>query len=288
LKFKNILIVYNPSSQGGKSVNLFNEYLTIIKKEGSPFTIFETTGINDVENIQEIISSNAFDLISIIGGDGTINITINGLQDFGIPIHIVPAGTGNDLARILYGHLKIIDILRLPFQYTKKVNIDIWSCNQIRFINGFGAGFDGAIAEKTQSKTFLFSSKTKYWIEIIKQILFYRSPKMEINGKKMSIFMIAAANGSDYGGGFKVAPLAKLDDKKLEYIQCNNIPILHRLYYLPLVQAGKHLSQKAITYKQVNELTISSHQPLPAHLDGEPLCEKSYHIKWGNQAQFLR
>lgn len=288
MKFKNILIVYNPFSQGGKSVYLFNEYLTIIRKEGSPFTIFETTGINDIKTIQKNIASNSFDLISIIGGDGTINITINGLQDFSIPLHIIPAGTGNDLARLLYGHLKISDILKLPFQFTKKVDIDIWSCNQIRFINGFGAGFDGAIAEKTQSKTFLLSSKTKYWIEIIKQILFYRSQKVEINGKKTAIFMIAAANGSDYGGGFRVAPLAKLNDKKLEYVECKNIPTLLRLYYLPLVQAGKHLNQKAITYKKIDELTISSNQPLPAHLDGEALCEKNYHIKWQNQVQILR
>lgn len=288
MKFKHILIVYNPSSNGGKSVSIYNEYITNIKKEGSPYTVIKTTGLKDIENIQRKISSNSFDLISIVGGDGTINLTVNGLENFDTPLHIVPAGTGNDLARMLYGKLKINEIIKLPSRFSQKVNIDLWSCNQIRFINGFGAGFDGAIAKKTRSKTFLFSSKTKYWIEIVKQILFFRSPKVEINGEKTAIFMIAAANGRDYGGGFKIAPRAILDDKKLEFIQCKEINILLRLFYLPLVQAGKHLSKKAIIYKQINELHISSNKPLPAHLDGEPLCEKNYHIKHEGQAKFLR
>jgi YegS/Rv2252/BmrU family lipid kinase len=287
LKYKYILIVFNPASQGGKSVNVFNEYLTIIKEEGSLFKVVETTGLNDVQIIQKNIILHSFDLIGIVGGDGTINITINGLQNFGIPIHIVPAGTGNDLARMLYGNLKMKDILQLPFQSKKTGVIDIWSCNQKRFINGFGAGFDGAIAAKTRSKTFLFSSKTKYWIEILKQILFFRSPKIEINGQKTAIFMIAAANGKDYGGGFQVAPLAILDDKQLEFIQCKNVNVPLRLFYLPLVKAGKHLFKKAIIYKRVNELKITSNDPLPAHLDGEPLCEKNYHIKYENQVRVL-
>jgi diacylglycerol kinase family enzyme len=165
-------------------VNVFNEYLTIIKEEGSLFKVVETTGLNDVQIIQKNIILHSFDLIGIVGGDGTINITINGLQNFGIPIHIVPAGTGNDLARMLYGNLKMKDILQLPFQSKKTGVIDIWSCNQKRFINGFGAGFDGAIAAKTRSKTFLFSSKTKYWIEILKQIYSLGLPKLKSMVKK--------------------------------------------------------------------------------------------------------
>ena len=196
-------------------------------------------------------------------------------------------GTGNDLARMLYGGLKIKAILRLPFKSKKNTTVDIWSCNQIRFINGFGAGFDGAIAKKTRSKTFLFSSKTKYWVEILKQILFFRFQKIEVNGQKTAIFMIAAANGKDYGGGFQVAPLAKLNDKQLEFIQCKNINTPLRLFYLPLVKAGKHLNKKAINYKRVNELKIRSNYPLPAHLDGEPLCEKNYYIKYENKIRVL-
>ena len=287
MKYKNILIVFNPASQGCKSIDVFNNYLTIIREEGSRYKVIETSGINDAKTIQKNISSNSFDLISIVGGDGTINITINGLLNFDTPLHIVPAGTGNDLARMLYGGLKIKAILRLPFKSKKNTTVDIWSCNQIRFINGFGAGFDGAIAKKTRSKTFLFSSKTKYWVEILKQILFFRFPKIEVNGQKTAIFMIAAANGKDYGGGFQVAPLAKLNDKQLEFIQCKNINTPLRLFYLPLVKAGKHLNKKAINYKRVNELKIRSNYPLPAHLDGEPLCEKNYHIKYENQIRVL-
>ena len=82
MKFKHILIVYNPSSNGGKSVSIYSEYITNIKKEGSPYTVIKTTGLKDIENIQRKISSNSFDLISIVGGDGTINLTVNGLENF--------------------------------------------------------------------------------------------------------------------------------------------------------------------------------------------------------------
>ena len=278
MSFHHILIVYNPAAQGGKSRKLLNAYETILQQESLHYTLFETSGKSDSLDIRKVILENTFDLISVVGGDGTINTTINGLPSFDIPLHFIPAGTGNDLIKMIYPTAPMDKILKKPISSQGKQSIDVWRCNEKRFVNGFGAGFDGAIANETQYKTFLFSSKTKYWIAIIKHILFYTSPTLLINGEKKSTFMLSAANGMVYGGGFKVAPDALVNDGYLDLVHCQHINRLKRLYYLPLVIFGKHIGKKAIRIEKLNELKIVSSHPLPAHLDGEPIHEKTYHI----------
>lgn len=287
MSFQHILIVYNPAAQGGKSHKLLNAYETILKQESLNYTLYETSGESDSIVIRQLIQENTVDLISVVGGDGTINTTINGLPSFDIPLHFIPAGTGNDLIKMIYSTSPLEEILKKPITYQGTQSIDIWRCNEKRFVNGFGAGFDGAIAHETQYKTFLFSSKTKYWIAIIKHILFYTSPTLLINGEKKSTFMLSAANGKVYGGGFRIAPDAVVDDGYLELVHCQRINFLKRLYYLPLVISGKHIGKKAIWNEKLTELKIISSHPLPAHLDGEPIHENTYHIFFENKVDVI-
>src|SRR4051812_40869747 len=40
------------------------------------------------------------DVVLIFGGDGTVNVHLNQLAKVGIPVLVVPCGSGNDLARV--------------------------------------------------------------------------------------------------------------------------------------------------------------------------------------------
>lgn len=286
--YQHTLIVFNPAAQGGKSHLALTPYLTILKQEGFAYSLYQTNGNDDTEKIQKLMDEHPFDLISIVGGDGTINITLQALPHFDTPLHIIPAGTGNDLVKMLYANQSLQRILQIPFNNQQEFSsIDVWTCNQKRFINGFGAGFDGAIAQKTQLKKILFSSQAKYWIEIIKHLFIYRSFQAKINGENKQVFMLSAANGKVYGGGFKVAPNANISDGKLEIILCKPVSLFKRMYFLPLVKLGRHLHKSAIEYQQLEEITIASDCPIPAQLDGEPLIEKNFHIRKTGQVKVI-
>ena len=81
---------------------------------------------------------------------------------------------------------------------------------------------------------------------------------------------LGVANGPYAGGGFKLAPEAKIDDGLVDVAGIGDFPKLERLIRLPQARAGKHLGLSQVHYRQVREVTISSPAKLVAHVDGEP------------------
>ncbi|TAE84998.1 MAG: hypothetical protein EAY81_07010, partial [Bacteroidetes bacterium] len=115
-----------------------------------------------------------------------------------------------------------------------------------------------------------------YYLTVLRLLLLYKETKVEIwlDGEKATqekLFMMSAANGITYGGGFKVAPFAQMNDGWLEVITVKKINILSRVSYLPVIEKGQHLNKPLpfIAYQQAKQITIKSEEPLQAHLDGE-------------------
>ena len=276
-----ILIIYNPAAKGGASAMIWEEYELFLTQNSIKYSCYTTLGKNDAGPLLDLIQTNDFNLISILGGDGTINLAINELPHLNIPVHLIPAGSGNDLAKMIYPE-GIPDIKHL-FNGALQTNpatqsVDIWRCNEQLFINGFGCGFDGSIAFNTKFKKGIWGTKMKYWVEIVKHIVLYPSPTITVNGAQYRTFILSAANGRVYGGDFKVAPRANISDGKLDVVRIKKVWVPLRFFYLPLVLLGKHLGRKIVSYEQLDQLTISAHEPIPAHLDGEPMCKLEYKI----------
>ena len=285
-----ILVVYNPAARGGKNEPLKELYLAFLEKQNLRYTTYITDGDEEESGIAVMCKLYSCRILSIIGGDGTFNLVINALDHLNISIHLIPAGSGNDLAKMIYpiGIPAYADIFQRVLRkkpITK--SIDIWRCNDQLFANGFGCGFDGSIAYDTKFKKGLLGTKTKYWVEIVKHIFFYKSPHISVNGKAYATFMLSAANGSVYGGDFKVAPNASINDGKLDIVRIKKVWIPLRLFYLPLVLLGKHLSTSVVEYEQLDQLTIQANKPIPAHLDGEPLSKNKYIISKEGKMEVL-
>jgi diacylglycerol kinase (ATP) len=277
---KNILLIFNAFSNGGNSSKNFLDYTSFLQKHEIQYYLYSTLGANDKPEILRLFHLFQFTHISIIGGDGTINLTINALDDLDIPMHLIPSGSGNDFVKMIYNGKKQEEIFEMITKdQPTTMQVDVWKCNDLRFVNGFGAGFDGIIANKTARTLSHTPSQSKYWTEVMKQLFFYRSPTFNVNGVNYPTFMISAANGQIYGGGFKVAPNAVVDNGLLNIIRIKQIFSPLRLLFLPLVIYGKHLSRSFVDEQNLTELTINSDQKLAAHIDGEPLYESSYHIK---------
>lgn len=285
-----ILVIYNPAAQGGASKHIWEQYTQYLGTKKLNYVGYTTLGDGEEIGINKLLENNDCQVISIIGGDGTVNLVINALSSKTIPLHIIPAGSGNDLAKMIYpdGIPRLEKIFSLVIKEKPDVRpLDIWRCNNQLFANGFGCGFDGSIAYDTKFKIGWLGSKMKYWVEIVKHIFFYKSPQMTVNGNTQRTFMLSAANGSTYGGDFKVAPLAVISDSKLEVIRIKKVWVPLRFYYLPLLLMGKHLNKKIVEYEQSDRVVISSDKPIPAHLDGEPMCETDYVISKKGQVMIL-
>lgn len=281
------LVIINPTSRGGKAKERGKRFVDYLAANNIEHQLYYTEAQNNEEAIQGIIADFNIKHISILGGDGTINMVVNALPHLDFTLHLVPAGTGNDLAKMLYAGYTEVSAFSLISNSSGMKEIDCWRCNEHLFCNGFGAGFDGAVAHSMFSKNYWLPTILKYWIEIFRLIVSYKSTTVKVNNKPMPVFMIVAANGKVYGGGFNIAPKAEIDDETLDIINVGKIPVLKRLQYLPKIEKGKHLHLKVIDYSKAKELNIKSAKPLPAQLDGEPILASSYNIRFAGKLKFV-
>jgi diacylglycerol kinase (ATP) len=222
-----------------------------------------------------------FDQVWIAGGDGTVNYFVNQFNDIKIPLCIFNGGTGNDFYALLYGKTTVEEQIERVLRSAPKP-IDAGKCNERYFLNGVGIGFDGAVAKGLQGVNKL-GGKTSFMLAVLKHILFYKeqqyiisSAEKRVEGKFM---MISIANGTRYGGGFFVAPLAKSDDGLFDTILVKPLSVFKRLRYLPVIEKGKHLDLPFIDYYNTQKIIITSDQPIQSHLDGEYLESNEFTIE---------
>ncbi len=222
-----------------------------------------------------------FDQVWIVGGDGTVNYFVNQYHDIKIPLCIFNGGTGNDFHALLYGKTTAEEQVEHVLQSTPKP-IDAGKCNDRYFLNGVGIGFDGAVAKSLQGVN-KWGGKTSFMIAVLKHIFFYKEQLYTISSAEKTtagkFMIISIANGTRYGGGFFVAPLAKPDDGLFDAVLAKPLSIFKRLKYLPVIEKGKHLGLPFIDYYNTQKITVKSNQPIQSHLDGEYLESNELNIE---------
>lgn len=222
----------------------------------------------------EIARSNVanFDVIAAVGGDGSVNEIGKSLINTETKLAIIPAGSGNGLARDLNIPMNIKKAIMLLNKGHNK-RIDAIKINEEHFFVTAGVAFDAHVSWK-----FSESKKRGFWtyFKISFSSFFTYKPqdyKVYYNGVEKTIsngFLVTLSNSKQYGNNILISPNSELDDGKVKLISIKKFP----LFYLPIF--GYYLLTKQIhKFKFTNEISsdnitlINPNQKL--HIDGEPI-----------------
>jgi YegS/Rv2252/BmrU family lipid kinase len=224
---------------------------------------------------------DGYDMVVAVGGDGTVHEVINGLMQ--LPeekrpiLGVVPVGSGNDFAHaigmpqkadralieVLHGEPSLVDIGLMTDEHGRKEY----------FNNTAGLGFDAVVTIRSH-KLPLLRGFTMYLVAVLQAIILNHNP-MKVRIKTESeewdehTLMVALCNGYREGGGFLMAPHAKIDDGHFDFVLLKNCGRLRMLRLLPEVMRGKHLKFKHVKHGPVTRFNMVSDRPLYIHLDGE-------------------
>ena len=215
--------------------------------------------------------------IIAVGGDGTVNEVASALVNSPCRLGIIPAGSGNGLARHLRIPMTLADSLKI-IQKPKIKTIDVGWVNGRYFFCTCGTGFDASVGKK-----FAHDSKRgmlSYVRATIHQYINY-SPKSYIlkteNKKvKLKAFLVTFANSGQYGNNAYIAPNALIDDGFLDlcvlspFPKTSTLELGLRLFFKNIDQSPylEVMRIKKATLKRRNKQKIS------LHLDGEPVTLK--------------
>lgn len=163
-------------------------------------------------------------LVVVCGGDGTVRAAAGSLAGTGVPLAVVPCGTGNLLARNLGLPLKPADALAAALAGAPR-RIDIGrvegdSLPVTRFTAMAGAGLDAAMLENTGD-----SAKSAWgWpAYVVAGVSSLRAPRMSVSIRLDSgpvlhrtARMVLLANIGRVQGGAALVPAAEPDDGLLD------------------------------------------------------------------------
>jgi len=211
------------------------------------------------------------DIIVASGGDGTVNEVACALVDTNIPMGILPAGSGNGLARCLGISMSYALALRTIIRGKTKL-MDVATVNDKLYTSIAGIGFDAFVAQKFADSS--IRGMLSYMQIILNEFSSYKplAYNLTIDGEdfEKQALMIVFANSNQFGFNTKIAPDAKVDDGYLDICVVKKMPVTQ------LLNVGYHTMRGTLgntgfaEYFRGKEISIANiHDPL-MNIDGEP------------------
>lgn len=226
-----LAIIINPKS--GKKHYLRQRYylFALLEKRGEPYTYRVTRYAGHATEIARAMAEQGYRRFLILGGDGTISETINGLMSAkivdkeSIRFGIMPRGTGNDYGRYwgITRHYK--QALERFFNGTPKP-IDVGCLTYYRnddvhkryFVNSVGFGIDARTCAVAQTlKYYLGSHSLLYALSLVCAVWSHKSQPIALtaDGDKLfeePLFTMNIGVGPYSGGGIRQNPQADPTD----------------------------------------------------------------------------
>jgi diacylglycerol kinase (ATP) len=209
-------------------------------------------------------------LVIAWGGDGTMNEVGAALVRRETPMALVPAGSGNGLAREL-------GISRRPRQALVDAigaaarRLDAGELGGRLFFNVAGVGFDAHVAaclDRDRSGRRGFGAYARI---ALSQLRSYRSAMYRLDeaADPQPAFLITLANAPQFGNGARIAPAARPDDGHLDLVVFEAASPLAVLCAVPRLFVGGVARLRGVMTRQVDRITICSDGPMTFHVDGE-------------------
>ncbi|MBL4888763.1 MAG: hypothetical protein JKX97_01925 [Candidatus Lindowbacteria bacterium] len=232
---------------------------------------WETTLISLSEYLDNTSSTADFHSIAAVGGDGTVAAVIGQAEN--TPVLVVPDGTGNDFARMI-GIRSLSHSIQV-FREGVVTKCDIGKISHGEkseyFVNGTGFGLDGVIAEKHENGIpYSISVATALFkLPIFSARICSDDLEIgEVTGD-MKFVSLVIANGQYFGGGFRMAPEANIDDGIFDVVLVKPVSSIKYAYSIIKVRRGTHLTDPSVKFWKCSKLEILSDEEIPFHIDGE-------------------
>jgi YegS/Rv2252/BmrU family lipid kinase len=149
---RSAFVVLNPVAGNSDPGLIRNALERHLGGQGWTYDVHETTGRKRIAQVVRSALEQRFDAVIAAGGDGTVSGVAGGLVHTGVPLGIIPAGTGNALARDLGISLDLEEALRLLVdeQRTTAIDIDAMQVGDRFMILNLGVGISALAVRATE------------------------------------------------------------------------------------------------------------------------------------------
>ncbi len=271
------LLLVNPTAGRGRAARLAGEAESAARAAWGRVTRLETTEPRAATSLVRSAVEAGAERVLVLGGDGTMHEAANGLLQAKVaqrpPIGILPAGTGNDYAKMAgtAGCSPAVAIRRLAGGAIRRM--DVGAAWDEYFLNSIGIGFDAEVARVVNASK--HGSGIPAYLAAVARVLFRFEPiEVEVRADDRDftdrLLLLEIGIGPCVGGGFRLTPFAVPDDGLLDICAFQHMSVPGIVSRLPLAMLGRHTRLRQVRHFRTTALSVEGRGgPLHAQFDGE-------------------
>ena len=279
-------LVINPTAGKGRGTQAGRRVHELLRSRGHKVEDLSAATLAQATDRARAAAVQGLDALVVVGGDGMVHLGVNVVAGTGLPLGIVAAGTGNDIARTLalprgdaeaavaaveHGLLdgpRRVDAVRVgsPVHAAHEWYLGVLSC-----------GFDAAINARANEMTWPKGSG-RYVQALAAELGRFRPygyrVTLDDSVWESAGTLVAVANIPWIGGGLKIAPDAVIDDGLLDVVVAGPFTKPGVVKIFPGIYQGKHIGHPAVDVVRsrsvlIEPLTDLGPVPPVAFADGE-------------------
>jgi len=271
---KEIALLTNPTSGKGKGGRVSDVVAPRLRDAGYDVRELQGRDADEASDLARACVADGVETLAVIGGDGMIHLAVQVLAGSGTRLGVVPAGTGNDVARnldlpradplaatdvIIGGRERTIDLARIGHRY---------------YVTVLAAGFDAVVNERANAMTWP-KGQMRYNLATLAELRTFEPLPyvLEVDGvqHRFDAMMVAVGNGPSFGGGMRITDGALMDDGLLDVIAIDPMSKMELIRTFPKLRTGSHLGHPKVHRYTGRTITVAA-PGIVAYADGERIA----------------
>jgi diacylglycerol kinase (ATP) len=278
-----VALLVNPAARAGAHTGAASHAAERLRAHGVQTSILSGGSAAESSALLRTAIEVGADAVVVAGGDGTVNLAIQEVAGTGIPLGIVPSGTGNDFAATL--GLRELDVSAAADAIAGGVTRRIDLARVTRddgstqyFGSVLASGFDSKVNDRANAMRWPRGG-SRYNIAILVEFLTLAGIPYDVELELADgtheqvhgdLVMATVGNGRSYGGGIPICPDADVADGLLDVVLVRPAGRLRLLRLLPRVYQGTHANVPEVSMRRVRTVRLSA-PGVTAYADGDPI-----------------
>jgi diacylglycerol kinase (ATP) len=268
---RDVALLTNPAAGRGRGSRTAAIVVPRLREAGFHVRSLEGRDADEAAGLARRTVADGVEALVVVGGDGLVHLAVQALARTDVALGIVPAGTGNDAARML-GIPRGDPQLAADVVVASHVRtVDLGRAGDTYFVNVLSTGFDAVVSERALRMRWP-GGQARYAAATLAELRVFRplDYALDFDGRSLErqAMLVAVGNGPTFGGGLRITDGAELDDGLLDVVVINAMSKRELVRTYPRLYRGTHVRHPAYEHHRVRSLTIGS-PGVVAYADGE-------------------
>jgi diacylglycerol kinase (ATP) len=274
-----VALLANPTAGRGRAGRLIAPATAALRTAGLDVRLL--TGGSAAESVRlgtAAVADGATALVAL-GGDGLVHWALQAVAGTAVPLAIVPAGTGNDMAAVLDvpTDLPALGAALAAGTYSEVdagLVVDGAGDPGRWWLGVLCAGFDSAVNERANRMRWPRGPR-RYDLAILAELSALRPRPMVLTldgvARELEVTLVAVGNGPQYGGGKRISPAARMDDGLFDVTVVAPVSRRTLVRLTPALSTGRHVEHPAVEVIRARTVELAA-PGLIAYADGERIA----------------